>query len=114
MNLAKKIDISRQELIKNIGSEFPNGKGVEVGTFKGEFSKEIMELWSGRLYMVDVWSPLDPTQYIDASNHGNFDKGAIYGAAIDNISGYENRAIMIRANSEIASDIFEDESPSNR
>ena len=49
MNLAKKIDISRQELIKNIGSEFPNGKGVEVGTFKGEFSKEIMELWSGRL-----------------------------------------------------------------
>jgi len=110
MNLANKKDISRQELMKSIGSEFPNGKGVEVGTFKGEFSKEIMELWSGTLYMVDVWSALDPTKYIDASNHGNFNRGEIYGAAIDNTTGYENRAIMIRANSEIASDIFADES----
>lgn len=108
MNLAKKKDISRQELMKSIGSEFPNGKGVEVGTFKGEFSKEIMELWTGTLYMVDVWSPLDATEYMDSSNHGNFNRGEIYGAAIDNTVGYENRAIMVRANSEIASDIFTD------
>jgi hypothetical protein len=52
MNLAIKKDITRQDLIKYIGEDFPNGKGVEVGTFKGEFSKEIMELWDGTLYML--------------------------------------------------------------
>ena len=110
MNLAIKKDITRQDLIKVIGQYFPNGKGVEVGSFKAEFAKEIMELWSGTLYMVDVRSALDKNDYLDSSNHGNFKNGEIYGSAIDNISGYENRAIMIRANSEIASDIFTDES----
>ena len=33
--------MNRLELLSKIGSEFPNGFGVEVGTFKGEFSKEI-------------------------------------------------------------------------
>lgn len=110
MNLAKKININRLQLIESIGTEFPNGKGVEVGTFKGEFSKEIMKLWGGTLYMVDVWLPLNNEEYNDSTNNGNFQKGAIFGSAIDNISGYENRAIMIRANSEKASEIFEDES----
>ena len=110
MNLAKKININRLQLIESIGTEFPNGKGVEVGTFKGEFSKEIMKLCGGTLYMVDVWLPLNNDEYNDSTNNGNFQKGAIFGAAIDNISGYENRAIMIRANSEKASEIFEDES----
>lgn len=36
----KNLDISRIQLIKQIGTEFQNGKGVEVGTFKGEFSKK--------------------------------------------------------------------------
>ena len=45
MNLAIKKDITRQDLIKVIGQYFPNGKGVEVGSFKAEFAKEIMELW---------------------------------------------------------------------
>lgn len=108
MNLAKKKDISRQELLKSIGLEFPNGKGVEVGTFKGEFSKEIMYLWDGTLYMVDVWSPLNPDEYIDASNHSNFEQNHIYGEAIKNISGNEDRAIMVRAKSEIAANMFED------
>ena len=108
MNLAKKKGISRQELIGSIGSEFPAGKGVEVGTFRGQFSKDIIERWKGTLYMVDVWSPLDPTEYVDSSNHGNFGKGEIYGAAMESISGNEDRAIMIRANSEKASEIFAD------
>ena len=39
----KNKDKSRIDLIVEIGKEFPNGRGVEVGTFKGEFSKKIME-----------------------------------------------------------------------
>jgi hypothetical protein len=102
-------DISRIDLIKEIGKEFPKGKGVEVGTFRGEFSKEIMENWEGSLYMVDVWRPLSNEEYLDASNHGNHEN-QIYGEAMNNIKGFEDRAVMVRASSEIASDMFEDNS----
>jgi hypothetical protein len=105
----KNLDLSRIELIKQIGTEFQNGKGVEVGTFKGEFSKKILENWGGTLYMVDVWRELSNEEYLDSSNHGNFENG-VYHEAMDNIKGFENRAIMIRASSEIASTIFEDNS----
>lgn len=109
MNLAIKRDINRVELIKYIGLDFPNGKGVEVGTFKGEFSKDVLEVWGGTLFMVDVWSPLGG-EYNDLSNHGNYEQGLIYGEVIKNTRGYENRSVMVRASSELASTMFADES----
>jgi hypothetical protein len=105
----EKRDITRIELINTIGKEFPNGKGVEVGTFKGEFSKEILENWEGTLYMVDVWRPLSDKEYLDSSNHNNFENG-VYSEAMKNISGHEDRAVMVRAASEIAANMFEDNS----
>jgi len=98
---------SRIDLIMEMGKKFPIGKGIEIGTFKGEFSKKIVENWGGTLYMVDVWKPLPNEEYLDSSNHGNFEK-QIYVEAMNNINGFEDRAIMIRASSEIASTIFED------
>lgn len=99
---------TRTDLIRHIGQEFTKGKGVEVGTFKGQFSKEIMNNWSGTLYMVDVWRPLE-SEYDDSSNHGKYD-GGVYNNAMENIKGFEDRAIMVRATSEISSDMFNDES----
>lgn len=104
-----KRNITRNELMMEITKEFPFGKGVEVGTFKGEFSKEILQNWNGTLYMVDVWRPLSDEEYLDSSNHGNFVNG-VYGEAMKNISGYEDQGIMIRATSEISSKLFEDNS----
>lgn len=104
-----KTDKSRLQTFLELSVDFPNGKGVEVGTFRGEFSKELITSWPGTLYMVDVWRPLDLNAYNDSSNHGNFDYD-IYTDAIRNIKGYEERAIMIRASSEKASEIFPDES----
>jgi hypothetical protein len=103
-----KENITRVELIRNIGQEFPKGKGVEVGTFKGSFSNQIMNNWSGTLYMVDVWRPLE-SGYDDSSNHGRYD-GGVYTDAMENIKGFEDRAIMVRATSEIAADMFNDNS----
>ena len=113
MNLASQEFVgcsTRVELIQQLNNEKPNGIGVEVGVFKGEFSKIIMENWNGTLYMVDVWSSLSKDEYIDASDHGNFSENEIYGAAINNIKGYDDRAIMVRAKSEAASHMFEDNS----
>ena len=105
----KNKDKSRIDLIVEIGKEFPNGRGVEVGTFKGECSKKIMETWDGTLYMVDVWRPLSNEEYLDSSNHGNHENN-IYAEAMNSIKGFEDRAVMVRASSEIASSIFEDNS----
>ena len=103
-----KRNISRLELIKEIEKEFPYGKGAEIGTFKGEFSKEILKNWGGTLYMIDVWRPLSNEEYLDASNH-NEHKTA-YSDTMDSISGFEDRGVMIRAASKVASKIFADES----
>lgn len=99
---------NRLELFKDFSNKFPDGQGVEVGTFKGEFSRKMVENWNGTLYMVDVWRGLDD-DYIDASNSKNFN-GGVYSETMKNIEGYENRAIMIRASSEKASEMFEDNS----
>jgi hypothetical protein len=105
-----KLDIDRVELIKQLSHEFRYGRGVEVGTFKGEFAKQILEstnnsygLW---LYMVDVWRGLGD-EYLDASNH-NIHTTA-YADTMKSIEGYEDRAIMIRADSLNGSMMFQDE-----
>jgi hypothetical protein len=102
-----KKNINRIELLKEIGLEFPHGKGVEIGTFKGQFSKEILQNWSGTLYMIDVWRPLGE-EYLDSSNHSIHTTA--YSEAMNNISGLEDRGIMIRATSKKASKIFTDNS----
>lgn len=97
-----------KDLIKDLNYKFPLGKGVEIGVFKGETSQYILKNWNGTLYMVDVWKGLTSEEYNDSSNHSIHTTA--YKETIDNISGYENRGIMIRATSKEASKLFQDES----
>ena len=103
-----KKDITRLDLFNEIKLNFEDGFGVEVGTFKAEFSKLILDNWNGTLYMVDVWRPLGD-EYLDSSNHKNY-QNQVYSYAMDNLQGLEDRGIMIRANSQKASEIFQNES----
>ena len=64
--------MNRINLLDVIFSDPKIKVGVEIGTFKGEFSKEILKRLLGTLYMVDVWNELGD-EYIDASNHKNFE-----------------------------------------
>jgi hypothetical protein len=98
---------TREEVIPQIlVNNNLNGKGVEIGVFKGQFSKHLLDNWGGTLYMVDPWRELD--DYIDSSNHKNHPSA--YLEAMQSIKGYENRAFMIRALSNQVLDLFEDES----
>jgi hypothetical protein len=103
-----KLSFDRVSLINQIGKEFPHGKGVEVGSFKGEFAKEILDVWGGNLYMVDVWRGLDKEVYNDASNHSIHTDA--YAEAMKSIAGKEDRATMIRCDSVNGSSLFADES----
>lgn len=99
--------MNRQGLLQLVGNKFPNGKGAEIGTFKGEFSKEIMKVYEGTLYMIDVWRPLGD-EYLDSSNHALH--STAYSEAMENIKGHEDKAIMVRASSEVAAEMFADKS----
>jgi hypothetical protein len=103
-----KINEDRVSLMRNILSNFDLGLGVEVGTFKGEFSKEILRYWNGTLYMVDVWRDLSE-EYEDSSNHKLFNIN-LYEETIKNINEFGERAVMIRTTSESASHIFRNNS----
>lgn len=99
-----KLDISRVDLVRKISS--PDYVGVEVGCFKGHFSKEIADFFK-TLYVIDVWRPLGD-EYKDESNHSSHHNA--YAEAMKNIEGLENKVIMIRADSLHACDIFNDAS----
>jgi hypothetical protein len=104
----KKLKLNRNELMKQICEQFPTGKGAEIGTFKGSFSKQILQNWNGTLFMIDVWRGLH-SGYVDSSNH-LLQSEKIYEEAMKNIEGFEDSAIMIRASSEISSQMFQDNS----
>jgi len=99
--------MDRIELIDEILVKQKFKKGVEIGTFKGDYSREILKKWGGELYMVDVWSELGD-EYVDGSNHRYHNK--VYQDCINSISEFGNRAIMIRTSSETAHKLFQDES----
>jgi len=99
------IDLAREKAIVDILNKNEAKVGVEIGVFKGEFSKTILSGWGGRLYMVDPWRGLG-NDYIDRTNHKHH--SSIYEDAMKSIDGYEDRGIMIRALSSEAVDLFED------
>ena len=97
-----------KDLIKDLNNNYPLGIGVEVGVFKGETSKYILENWNGTLYMIDIWRGLSENKYEDSTN--NSLHPTAYKETIDNIAGHEDRGIMIRAASKEASRLFQNES----
>ena len=100
--------MTRQELfpeILNVNKLL--GRGVEIGVFKGEFSKHLLNNWAGKLYMIDPWRGLDGS-YDDISNHNNHENPWL--ETQKNIEGFENRAFMLRGLSDQLVDLFPDNS----
>lgn len=101
-----KLDLPREVVLPEILNRTGAKVGVEIGVFKGQFTKELMERWEGStVYMVDPWRPLGD-EYIDSSNHANHLNA--YQEAMDSIRGYETRAFMLRGLSEELVNIFAD------
>ena len=87
---------------------FPYGRGVELGSFKGEYASHLTKNWNGTLYMIDVWRPLNKEEYDDTSNHQNHIDA--YSQAMGNIKGYEEKTFMLRMKGKDALDLFQDQS----
>jgi len=104
---SQQIDRDRVSFITELLNNRACKRGVEIGVFKGQFSRQLLENWDGTLYMVDPWRPLGD-EYIDASNHKNHMDA--YQETMDNIRGFEDRAFMFRGLGELVVDVFEDNS----
>ena len=103
--MTKKTYKSRLDFLEKLNEVAPGGNGVEIGVFKGQFSKDILLRWGGTLFMVDVWRPLGE-EYEDASNHSAHIDA--YSETMENIKGMEDRGIMVRTDSKTASGLFPD------
>jgi hypothetical protein len=100
--------ISREQLVKIFEQNKLLGKGVEIGSFKGEYAKNILNFWSGDLYLIDVWRELNINDYQDSSNQ--YDYKNIINSCLENIKQNEHRCFMIRSDSVKASELFNDQS----
>lgn len=108
MALVNDVFRNREELPNFLKKLNLNNKGVELGSFKGEFGKTILSGWEGKLFMVDVWRPMSDEEYDDISNQKNHIDA--YSIAMSNIRGFETRGFMLRMDGNEASKLFADES----
>jgi len=97
----------REEKIPALLNKINAKVGVELGVFKGEFSKVLLDKWGGRLYMIDPWRPLGE-EYNDACD--DLQLYDLYADTAKNIKGHETRGFMLRGLGEELIDLFEDES----
>jgi len=102
------LSTGRIETISTILNNSGAMTGVEIGVFKGEFSRNILERWNGTLYLVDPWRELSDEEYLDSSNHKNHQDA--FAQTMESIKGFENRAFMLRGLGEEMIHLFQDNS----
>jgi len=101
--------IIREDLPILLEKIAPNGLGVEVGSLYGRYAKSILEKWSGTLCLIDPWKEFGD-EYDDAGNALQKNHREVYEEVVNNMVGFEDRGIPIRATSKVASKLFADES----
>lgn len=102
------LNTGRIETISNILNKIGAKTGVEIGVFKGEFSRNILERWNGTLYLIDPWRELSDEEYLDSSNHKNHQDA--FAQTMESIKGFESRAFMLRGLGEEMVHLFKDNS----
>ena len=100
--------MNREDLTQTFEKNKSLGKGVEVGTYKGEYAKVILNNWTGQLYLIDVWKNLNTEEYKDCCNQSDYTE--VYKDCMLNIHGNEDRCFMLRCDSINAVNLFAEES----
>lgn len=81
--------------------------GIEIGSYMGNYAKFLLDNWNGFLFLVDAWKKFPESEYEDVSNQES--PKDIISCVFDNLSGYEDRTVLIRGDSNTASTIFRDD-----
>lgn len=85
------------------------GTAVEVGVFRGEFARLLLERWKGRkLILVDPWRHLG--DYLDSWNLSDEETEENYRITLSVLSEFKNRVDILRMKSEEAAPFVPDNS----
>ncbi len=99
---------TREELVNLFEEKRLLNRGVEVGSYEGLFAKSILEKWSGKLYLIDIWNEISEKEYNYKENNKSYH--TIINKCVDHINNHQDRCFLIRAASLNAVDLFNDES----
>jgi hypothetical protein len=81
--------------------------GLELGVEDGQFSQELLSTWDGKLVCVDYWEKQDDSVYDEPVNRKNFQ--SIFSEFNNRIKPFENRVLVVKNKSNVASSYFPDE-----
>lgn len=96
------------DMIADLDNLIGEGRGVELGVFRGDLSFNILNLWKGgTMFLIDIWRKVG-TEYNDVCN--NDEQLSYMVETCNKIQGHEHRATVIRTDSKMASTLFADES----
>lgn len=84
------------------------GAGVEIGTYRGEYAREILSKWPGHLTCVDPWEDFDRSEYLDGCNAGDMD--IVYQEAVLRLAAWSDRVSFTLMRSADAVGQFADDS----
>ena len=77
--------INRNDIGQFLNRYDLTGNGIEIGVQKGEFSKQILSQWQGKmLYLVDCWEQQE--NYNDLANCSDNEQSANYKTTLKNIA----------------------------
>jgi hypothetical protein len=114
--MRQRINAWRIKMIMNHRNNIPfflneeglTGIGAEIGVYRGEFSKHILDNWNcNKFYLIDSWKHFD--NIIDISNHTKEEHEKNYEVTIESMKKFGDRVTIIRKLSTDASLLLQDE-----
>jgi len=81
--------------------------GVEIGVEYGENACNILKNWDGKLVCVDYWDNQEIHNYNEPCNFKNFNE--VFSVFKENIKEFDDRVLVVKNKSDIASKFFPDE-----
>ncbi len=85
------------------------GAGVEVGVFKGEFSRVLLRTWRcSSLVSVDPWREFPSTEYMNSCNLSQADHDLNYQGTMERLRPFGQRSRILRGTSLEAATEFAD------
>jgi FkbM family methyltransferase len=100
--------VNKRELASLVNDLFPEGKGVEIGVLRGDYSKIILERWhKGEMYLIDAWRHLD--EYVDMNGRDDQYHYDCLLQTCKNTKQWQDRAHIIRMDSVKSANMFPDE-----
>jgi len=86
-----------------------NGKGIEIGVERGEYSYIILKHSNlSILYSVDAWTEMSKEEYQDINNHSQEKHNQNKKETKQRLSKYKNRSKILHKTSKKASKLFKD------